>query len=257
MIEIRTIAHEEGETFLELLCGVFELDFHRAESIFFTEPMFDLERKWALFEDGEMVSILTTVPLEFGWGRAFGVAGVATVEAERGRGLAGKLLDYVCLRSAERGETAAYLFAKEPGVYAKNGFVEVDRVLHGTVIGCPEERGPRIMENAEVIRVYEEWALAGEDRLRRDERRWNYWKWNFRMCSALPDGYMCLEGNTLREAIVSRPRHDWPVGRHTEWSGLVSMARRLGLELRESKIDLYLMARGTSRVPQMFLTDQF
>jgi hypothetical protein len=58
--EIRTIHESEGETFLRLMCGVFGLDFNRAYDVFFTEPLFDLDRKWALFEGNEMVSILTT-----------------------------------------------------------------------------------------------------------------------------------------------------------------------------------------------------
>ncbi len=257
MIEIRPIRAPEGERFLHLLCDVFELDFYRAEGIFFTEPMFDIDRKWALFENGEMVSILTTVPLEFGWGRAFGVAGVATLPRRRGEGLAGRLLDRVFDESAKSGEGSALLFAKQPGVYAVHGFAELDRVTRGTIVGTAEERNPKLLDNDEVRQRYDQWAKEDDSRLHRNEKRWQYWKWNLRMCSALPSGYMCLEGNTLREAIVKEPQKHWPVGPYTEWTGLSTMATRLGIELAETEEDLYLMGRNMPSIPQMYLTDQF
>ena len=54
--------------------------------------MFEVERKWAYFRAGRMESILTTVPLLFGWGRAIGIAGVATRHASRGQGFASELV---------------------------------------------------------------------------------------------------------------------------------------------------------------------
>lgn len=257
MIEIRPIKEGEGEQFLGLLCDVFELDYYRAEGVFFTEPMFELERKWALFDGREMLSILTTVPLQFGWGRAFGVAGVATRPNRRNEGLAGKLLDKVVEESAKQGETGALLFARELGVYAKHGFEAIDRVVRGRILGTPEDKNPRILDFAEVQREYDAWALQDQDRLRRDEPRWRYWRWNLRICSALAGGYLCLEGNTMREAVTPGSRKDWPVGPYTEWLGLTFMADQLGLELHDAQVDLYLMGKGVPRVPQMFLTDQF
>jgi GNAT superfamily N-acetyltransferase len=257
MTEIRPIHESEGETFLALLCDVFELDYYRAEGIFFTEPMFDLNRKWALFDGPEMVSILTTVPLEFGWGRAFGVAGVATTPKRRSEGLAGQLLDKVIEESAKRGETGALLFARELGVYAKHGFEAIDRVVRGNIIGVPEQKNPNVLEWSEIRELYDDWASRDQDRLRRDEKRWKYWKWNLRVCTGLADGYMCLEGNTMREAVVGSALPAWPVGPYTEWLGLTFMADQLGIKLEEPELDLYLMGYNIPRIPQMFLTDQF
>ena len=79
MTEIRPIRLDETDAFLRILCTVFELDFFRAQGLFREEPLFDIDRKWALFERGEMVSILTTTPLIFGWGKANGIAGVAAL----------------------------------------------------------------------------------------------------------------------------------------------------------------------------------
>ena len=109
MIEIRPIRKSEAESFLTLLCNVFDLDIVRARHVFFKEPMFDLERKWALFEDGELRTILTTAPLEFGFGRAFGVAGVATEPKHQGRGLAQRIIEHVLAHGASIGEPGCLL----------------------------------------------------------------------------------------------------------------------------------------------------
>lgn len=257
MRDIRPIRAEEGEDFLRLLCEVFGLDFDRAHNIFFSEPLFDLNRKWALFEGREMVSILTTVGLEFGWGRAIGIAGVATRESRRNEGMASLLLERVLKESAKRGETGALLFAKDETLYAKNGFESLDRVVRGTVRGEPEPKLPIIVGSDEVRRRYDAWSEADPNRLRRDERRWQYWKWTLRVCTELPDnGYVCLEGNTLREAVSSRPLTSWPVGA-AEWFGLTFMADQLGIQLADAAVELYLMGRNIPGQPQMFMTDQF
>ncbi|MER3466893.1 MAG: hypothetical protein C4340_07395, partial [Armatimonadota bacterium] len=62
---VRTIREHETPAFLALLCDVFDLNPARAENVFRSEPFFDLDRKWALFEGERMVSCLTTVPLLF------------------------------------------------------------------------------------------------------------------------------------------------------------------------------------------------
>ncbi len=122
MIEIRPIRDHEANPFLELICEIFELDVDRAQGIFFNEPLFDLSRKWALFEGGQMASVLTTVPLKFGWGTAIGIAGVATKLARRRLGLAETLLNHVLKDSEHREERVALLFAKEIGLYEKVWF---------------------------------------------------------------------------------------------------------------------------------------
>ena len=242
---------------MRLLCEVFDLDYGRAQGIFFTEPMYDLNRKWALFDNGEMVSILTNVPLEFGWGRAIGIAGVATKESRRGQGLAGELLNCVMDVSARNGETGALLFAKETVVYDRSGFKTLDMVVRGTVAAAYEEDRAPILGFVEARQLYDAWSCANPNRLRRDEKRWNYWKWNLRVCTAHEGGYLCVEGSILREAVLPRATADWPVGGLTEWFGLKSMATQLGLTLEAPREELYLMGRNIPAIPQMFMTDQF
>lgn len=255
MTEIRSIRRDEAREFLRLLCEVFELDIGRAENIFFNEPMFDLNRKWALFEDGKMLSILTTVPLEFGWGRAYGIAGVATAIPHRGRGLAATLLNHVFDASCAAGEGASMLFAKERVLYERCGYEVLDEVVRTPIPLGGSTHRPPVLTFADVAERYSLWAAADPGRLRRDERRWQYWRWTLRMCTEWGDGYLCLEGNTLREAVVANPPTGWSFDAQMEWVGLREMGRTLGLD--GGKHELYLMGKAMPQPPQMFLTDQF
>lgn len=256
-MNVRQITADESEQFLQLLCDVFGLDYPRAQGIFFNEPMFDLQRKWALFDGAEMVSILTTVPLHFGWGNAIGIAGVATRPQNQGKGHAGRLLEAVLQASAERGEPSALLFARETGLYERAGFERIDDVIRGEIVGAIDEPPRAVLEYDDVKLIYERWAEGHAARLRRDERRWKYWRWTFRMCSPIADGYACLEGNILRECVSSNVPSRWPIGRGAHWLGTRSMARLLGLELLDPQFDLYLMGFNIPVMPQMFMTDQF
>jgi GNAT superfamily N-acetyltransferase len=258
LTEIRPIRPHEAEEFLELLCNVFGLEIDRARSLFFTEPMFDLRRKWGLFEGPEMLSILTTVPLTFGWGQGIGIAGVATREDRRREGLASRLLDRVTQESCRGGEIAAYLFAKQPGVYAANGFEVVDRVIRGEIVRSAELTVPEPWDFEDVHRRYSEWAAADPARLQRDERRWRYWQWNLRVCTNIGDGYVCTEGGVIREAVSSIPLPEpWMLPPVTEWVGLESMTEALQVPLVSRSSDLLLMAKSAPSAPQMFMTDQF
>lgn len=255
MIVVRPIVMSEAETFLRLLCEVFDLDLQRASGVFFREPFFDIHRKWALFEDGRMASVLTTVPLEFGWGRAIGIAGVATGDSDRGKGLAAALLRSV-LDSAERaGEGPAYLFAKRTELYERVGFKVLDEVIRAPLEGCGLTEDPEELPTACVQEAYERWS--GEDPLRlcRDERRWRFWSWNLRFAEPFGEGYIVNEGGVVRECIPGVGV--WPVSSLDEWYGLRSLADRIGVPYRVAQHEMHVMGYGTSYVPQMFLTDQF
>lgn len=255
MIEIRPIVRPEAAAFLQLLCEVFALDYKRAEVVFFTEPLFELERKWAALVDGEIVSILTTVGLEFGWGRAIGIAGVATKDRWRNQGIAGKLLDTALEKHAQQGEGAAMLFAVDPRLYGRSGFTVLDWVVRGRMTGVPEAEIAETLDRDSIRRLYDDWASQSNDRLRRDEQRWAYWQWNLRTCVPMPGGYVCFEGDTVREAVGDMSQA--PVGQRCEWFGLESMVGPLGLGLLEPKREIALMGRNVPGQPEMFLTDQF
>lgn len=257
MTEIRPIHEHEGPSFLKLLCQIFELDYDRASGIFFNEPMFDLRRKWGMVIDGELVSILTTVPLEFGWGRSIGIAGVATRADRQREGLATVLLNHVLKESERLGESAAWLFAREKGLYSRCGFEVVDEVIRAPFVGEPDDRLTDMLSFDDIRGIYDHWALQNPARLRRDDRRWKYWKWNLRVCTPFEGGYLCHEGKLVRECVVQDRKLAWRTLPESEWAGLKSLAAKLDLPLGQAESELYLMGRNPPGIPEMFMTDQF
>ncbi|MCC7229748.1 MAG: GNAT family N-acetyltransferase [Fimbriimonadaceae bacterium] len=257
MIEVRAIRESEGPAFLRLLCSVFELDYDRASGIFFNEPLFDLNRKWALFEGADMVCILTTVPLEFGWGRAIGIAGVATRPDRQRQGLAAQLLESVLKVSKQAGEGPTLLFAKDDRLYRSVGFEVLDSVVRGQLTGTAELGSQEMLTFSEIRQTYDHWSHRHRDRLRRDDRRWAYWKWNLRVCTEFSDGYFCHEGATVREIVYEHSPPFWSFPPDTDWVGLRTMADRLQLPLEAPLHELHLMGFGFPAVPQIFMTDQF
>ena len=254
MIACRPIRADEAENYLHLLCEVFDLDQSRAGQVFYSEPFYDLTRKWALFEHGVMTSILSMTPLEFGWGRAIGIAGVATRTSARGRGLGQRLLESALGASEEQ---AALLFAYRPTLYARVGFEVIDEVISGelTIVPDPDEVEP--IDTAEVKRLYSLWSEGHPDRLRRDAQRWEAWQWVYRPCEAFAGGYLCAEPMLCREVICTKASAAWPVMTGSRWSGLKSFTQLLQVPLSKTRHELLLMGRNMKSVPQMFMTDQF
>jgi hypothetical protein len=219
--------------------------------------MFDPARKWAYIRNGRIDSILTTVPLLFGWGRAIGIAGVATRLCYRGEGLASTLLREVLKQAKADDEGPALLFAKKRELYESVGFRVLDDVIRAPILSSEGDTLPGVLAMDEVETLYEGWSRRNPDRLRRDERRWNYWKWNLRVCCPFSTGYLCVEGGLVRECIVDEQIDCWPVAPGTEWIGLNTMARQFGVPIGQASFELHLMGRGFERVPQIFMTDQF
>ena len=257
MIEIRTILPREAEEFLALLCLVFGLDQSRAREVFFTEPTYDLKRKWALFADGQMRTILTTSALTFGWGRAIGIAGVATHPAWHGLGNGRRLLETVLERSEAQGEPSALLFAHRESLYARCGFQTVDEVVRAPIETSLAPEAGTELPLEKVQAAYTEWAGRDLAWLRRDERRWSYWTWQMRRAEPFLDGYWCTEPSVCREAVPNCAAKKWPVPRGTAWFGLSSVAKDLGVPLGRAKSELLLMTRGVPTSPKLFMTDQF
>lgn len=252
MTECRVIRTEESGAYLDLLCTVFDLDSSRASQIFYSEPFFSNTRKWALFENGEMVSILSLTPLQFGWGRAVGIAGVATRPTARRRGLGQRLLE-----EALANEPAAILFAYRPTLYARLGFQVIDEVVSGDLVCQSDPPELDILAVEDIQTLYAQWSAADPARLQRDEPRWDAWKWVYRPCEAFEGGYVCSEPMLVREAILSRPAEAWPVMPGSRWTGLRTLTQSLQVPVVKLQHELLLMGRGFASVPQMFMTDQF
>lgn len=257
MIEIRPILPEEAEEFLILMCGVFELDYQRAITVFFSEPYFDLSRKWALFESGAIQSILTTTPLQFGTGRACGIAGVATRPESRGEGYSSRLIREVLDRSKEAGEGMCVLFARDERLYANNGFERLDVVVRGEIVPSECQAVEEPLDLDQVRQVYDAWANGSPQRLRRDDQRWRFWQWSMRTCEPFGSGYICLEVAQVREAICGTGMQKWPVGPATDWVGLRSLTQELEVPVVNERAELSMMGHGVSGQLHMFMTDQF
>src|SRR5205085_8945431 len=138
------------------------------------------------------------------------------------------------------GEDGALLFARDPALYQKVGFQVVDTVVKGPIHVAPESEPFEILEFQDVQQKYDHWALQHPNRLRRDDRRWGYWRWNLRVCTEFGDGYICTEAGVVRECVVSQPVNSWPLPIGTEWFGLRSMATQIGIPLKTQETDLHL-----------------
>jgi GNAT superfamily N-acetyltransferase len=255
--EIRPILAEEADDFLRLICLCFDLDFTRARAIFFSEPFFDLSRKWALFEGGRMEAILTTTPLVFGWGRAIGIAGVASRPESRGRGLATELLAATLSQAERAGERAAMLFARRRDLYQRVGFEPIDVVIKGPIRPARRWELGHSLGMDSVQALYGSWAEADERRLRRDEQRWRFWNFSLRHVEAQGDGYLCSEGSVVREALLPGWDEGWPVANGTEWVGLAGLTDELGVPLTKRQVEMEVLGYRIPDLPRMFLTDQF
>lgn len=254
--EIRTIREDESEDFIKAICEVFKIKLDLAKNFYFSDPFYDLDRKWALFESGRMVAILTTTGLEFGWGRAMGIAGVGTLESERGRGLARRLLSHV-LESAEAlGEAPALLFALDTKLYESVGFEAVDDVIQGLIKGSREFSDSEIVDSEFVHDHYATWQSRDPNRLVRDSLRWKHWQFAFRTAYRQNGGYLTVESGLCREIVpgVDEELSDLP---EVMWLGLRSMSDMLGLDIDGPEVKMKLMARGFKALPQMHMSDQF
>lgn len=256
-VECRPVRADETDQFLTLLCHVFSLDKERARTVFYSEPFYDLERKWALFVEGEMASILTTTPLRFGWGNAIGIAGVATHPERQTSGHAQRLIEHVLDVAVSRNEAPAVLFAHRSTLYERCGFVELDRVVRGDIRSTGDVVTQPSLDLRDVQTIYNRWSAESDNRLVRDARRWSYWQWVYRTCEPSGRGYVCHEPKLCREAVFPEHETAWPVQPGTEWIGLRSVTRAVGVPLATERDELILMGRGLTRIPELFMTDQF
>jgi len=257
MTEVRPIRTEEAASFLQILVDSFGLDLARARQAFYADPLFDINRKWALFDAGEMQSILTVTSLTFGWGKAIGIAGVATRESARGQGYGRLLLESTLKGAVARNEGPALLFAHRPELYERVGFHVLDNVITADIAIDGAALHGESLSGSRVRERYDTWATGSPHRLRRDDARWRYWNWFHRPCEAWGEGYLCVEHQLCREA-VSTPRADaWPLGKGAKWVGLAHLAEKVGVPITHRTEDMFLMGRGYPGLPEMFLTDQF
>jgi hypothetical protein len=158
--------------------------------------------------------------------------------------------------SEKRGEGPSLLFAKDVRVYEKNGFEAIDRVIRADLAICSED-SLIPMETDEVRNHYRQWSDQDENRLRRDDRRWDYWSWHYRVCTPFKNGYLCGEQGVLREAIFTGAENALPMPEGTDWLGTARMTDLLEVPISNGRVELYLMGHNVPGIPEMFMTDQF
>lgn len=256
-MEIRRVLEREEPEFLRVLCNVFDLDHQRAMGIFFKEPLHDSRQNWAVFQEGLITSILTLTPLHFGWGVSFGISGVATLPEGRRSGLAGSLLNHAMASAEAEGARGFMLFAHQTELYETLGFRTIDRVWRAPIIAGETLDALPSLNNSEIQAIYDQWATEHPARLRREEARWEFWRWSLRTTEAFGGGYYCNESGMVREAILPQPPTFLPVAPDSTWYGLASMTDNLRIPIFEPTPEMYVMGRHIPDQPQMFMTDQF
>lgn len=236
---------------------MFQLDIMRARPVFYDSVLFDVGRKWALFDGKDMCSILTTTGLTFGWGRCIGIAGVATQRSFEGKGYAQRLLETV-LETAEReGEGPAMLFAHQETLYRRVGFQLTDEVIRGNISTSGAPSNSSTLPTNVVQSHYARWSMESQDRLVRTPDRWRYWGLACRVCEPICDGYYIPEPGLIREFVQFDACPKWDVPFGSQWYGLRSVTQACKVPVKKSKTELLFMTRGVPGQPQMFMTDQF
>jgi hypothetical protein len=230
------------------------LDYQRASAVFFSEPFYDLTHKWGLFEGGVLRSCLTTTPLLFGHGAAIGVAGVATASESRNQGFAKRIISDV----SRATNLPTMLFAKDARLYEALGFECVDSIVRAPLVHTSDLGDALQLDSATIQPIYQQWSQQSPDRLQRDERRWRFWNWHYRVCYGVGDrGYVATEPGVLREAILTSPLKEIPVSPDTEWLGTERLMNELELPTTGSHFEMHVMTKGFDFKPSLFLTDQF
>lgn len=251
MRSIRTLHGSESRAFLDLMCEAFRLERVADLTTHVADPHWVRSTRWGLFEGDDLVSIMSAAPLQFGWGRAIGIASVATRVDCRSRGLAQQLLEEVLFQAARSGIQGALLFAHQEELYRRSGFELLDTVVSG-VLASTSGEGTAIARG-DVRTIYDRWSFAHPARLRRTANDWVRWRSRWRDCVQSERGYIAIDNGQVREAVDAV--EPLPVSKGVKWYGLDSMSKLFNIV--DKSDELLLMGRSFPHTPQMFMTDQF
>lgn len=185
-IEIGAARPEELDTVIGILSEAFDLPYEPAREVFYADPYLDPEKKRVLRVGGRIVSCLTIVDttawLGKGLVRLGGIAGVATLVADRRRGYASRLLIETVRELASRGCALSALFPYSPGFYRKLGWEHAGFAYRGLVAreqlsSYPEQRHVREVypdDLPQLERLYDRMASGRTLHCLRDAKRWKY-----------------------------------------------------------------------------------
>jgi predicted acetyltransferase len=186
MQEIRAVHHEELDAMLAVMCESFMLPFASARDLFYKDPYFDIEKKRALLEDGEIISCLTIMETRMWIGAAAaqvgGVAGVATRPTHRRNGYAGRLLEETIrtLRAQRCPFSALFPFSYD--YYRRFGWehagtqmrVSTAPNLLPTFTDSRQVRPALPSDIAEMQQIYDQSSHRRTGSCLRDRKRWTY-----------------------------------------------------------------------------------
>lgn len=251
MRTVRPLHRSESRAFIDLMCECFHLEHVNDLATHTADPHWVRSTRWGLFLNEELVSILSAAPLQFGWGRAIGIASVATKSSFRGDGMALQLLGEVIAAANASGFEGAVLFANHENLYRRAGFELIDTVISGTLVRVSDSAKP--VARSEVRTLYDKWSFSDPSRLRRTASDWSRWRSRWRDCHLSGGGYVAVDCGQVREAVNAA--EPLPVEPGVKWYGLNSMSD--GFEMSDRCDELLVMARGIPGLPQMFMTDQF
>ena len=179
---------EAGETdeFLSVMCDAFGMEPDAARPIFTSDPYFDLRNKYVLRLGGSIVSCLTVVERACWIGDAIvkvaGIAGVATRNSHRRRGLAARLMLETIGALTVRGFHLSALFPVEYEYYRRLGWAAAGSQHTAVTIGSrskpvqkPLAVRPANSGDIPVLSLlYTAAARARTMHCLRDSTRWNY-----------------------------------------------------------------------------------
>ncbi len=194
-VRIEIVPPDEEEAFLRVLCLGFGIDLESARHYYYNDPYFPHNQRWGLWlEDhirSPLVSIATTVPIQFYLNgrvlRAYGVAGVTTLQQYRRQGYARQLLTEIIQTMHARDVPGLALQAFDHNFYRKLGWETVGTLARLRVKPSQLPRlsaqGVRRMtadDDEAVIQLYRQAEPTDTGRIVRNDLRWEYLLWNFR-----------------------------------------------------------------------------
>lgn len=194
-VEVRSAQSGDLDDFLAVLCEAFGLPNGPARRLFYDDPYFDINLKRVLVVDGRVVSCLTIVPVEMRVGAAVvrmgGIAGVATLESDRGRGYGTQIVQETVADLSRMGFAVAGLMAAEQGFYDRMGWdgcggayrLRVPRAQLPPYRDADLVRDGTPADGLALARLHAPVWAARTGAFRRDHARWKYILRQVRICA--------------------------------------------------------------------------
>jgi predicted acetyltransferase len=187
---IRHATPDELPAFIDAMTTAFQERPDTAKVAADIATIWDLDRTWAAFDDGRLVSTFRSFATELtvpGLGRLPGsaIAAVAVMPHRRRRGLLRRMVAAEHAAARDRGEAVALLYAAEYPIYGRFGYGPacqeatwtldaLGAAFHGEPAGSVEFAPADASTRDEMIRVFEAWRHRSVGEILRPAYRWDY-----------------------------------------------------------------------------------